>query len=254
MDTYISEYLQFPWQLRAAVGLAIGLLLAIVLLSIPERVLVRMSFTKGLTENCITLYRIPIYMIGAWIYFHMGLPEIGFDVIVVACTLDRIDGAEAAARARSEQRAQALGIPIVLRTERSKALGKFLDPFGDKVTLLPTMAYQAHLGAMQPWIIGAIITIDIIGTFVNRGASNGFGKAKYLCQAFALIACVPHNQHWSWSGDTLAPNTLAALSIPFAIASIVFRGMKNPPRFVTRFTAVFARNSAPNTVTPPDRV
>jgi phosphatidylglycerophosphate synthase len=220
-----------PWQLNAAIWIALGLIEVVLILTIPKRVLARVSQWPFLSPNWITFWRFPIFWFGTYIHFRVD-PFGGYQIVVAACALDRVDGKMAVAMREH-------GIP---RSLRDLKRGEWLDPFVDKVTLLPLMILLASKGAINLWLATTIAVADGIGTLLREpfrlGArlskrlvshiklkkstrASAAGKIKALLQAFSLVTCVPFEL--GWVRLVTVPNVLAGLALFFGLVSLLSR-------------------------------
>ncbi len=294
MDEFLASSL--PWEIKAAVCLACGLVTAVLVIAIPKRTLAwigkkklislkfivrlhRLSIWLGvriyslshfwgfkfvvfaeriltwikennsITPNTITWARLPIFWAGVWAHFYLS-PFWGFELVVLSCALDRLDGKMAMAFVE-------FGI---FRSLASKKLGELLDPLIDKATLLPLIAIFAYQDIIIYWIAIAIIFVDVLGTLLrkavilwfkksieprigkfldtrvfkivknNRRAlgkrmrlskSSAAGKIKALLQSLALVACMPYEMNWL--KNPTVPNIMFDLALFFGVLSVVSR-------------------------------
>ena len=126
------------------------------------------------TPNKITVGRIAITPLIAWLIFQPGLLErwLGFWVFVAAAISDLVDGR--LARSKNE----------ITR------FGQLLDPIADKMLVLVTFVPLFGLGFLPLWLIILVLGRELIITVLRRYAlqegrvivASGWGKSKALAQ------------------------------------------------------------------------
>lgn len=240
MESFLNS--ELPWQLKMLALLSAGLLQAVLLLAIPNRMLVRIGQIRGLSPNCISIWRVLIFWIGLYIYFKYSFFW-GFTLVVLGCILDVIDG-------RMAKAYEKLG---VFRSESDKALGKIIDPSSDKLTSPPALLLIALLSHLSIWISAAIVAVDAFGTIIRHMDDVGVwlvklgpgyrkagdrlimtharvtrhvkatsvGKIKALMQCFCLIASIPYQQ--GWVNDTDLINTMWIFTLALGFLSVFSR-------------------------------
>ncbi len=217
-----SEPFDLPVEFKPLFYLAVGLIIGLMLLGMPEKVLQKTGKLPGLSPNWITFWRLPATMIGYLIYFRMNV-FIGYCIVVFACVLDRMDGKVANALANLND-PQHPG-----KTET----GQWLDPLIDKLTFLPPIVFFWWKGIFIGHFVAVMIAAEVSGTLIRRpfslfensvrtNSASGFSKLKALIQLFCLLTCLPLDQHWMNYG-TMVPNTLLGIAMVMAILSVIAR-------------------------------
>lgn len=126
------------------------------------------------TPNKITIARIAVTPILAWLIYQDGLAErwIAFGLFVVAAVSDVVDGR--LARSRME----------ITR------FGQLLDPVADKLLVLVTLVPLYGIGLLPLWLVILVLAREAIITAFRRFATgrgvviaaSGWGKSKALVQ------------------------------------------------------------------------
>jgi phosphatidylglycerophosphate synthase len=224
MDTFLASSL--PWTIKAAVLLACGLVVAVSLLAISKSTLARIGRLPRLSPNWISFWRLPLFWIG--VTMHLNVSQFwGFLIVVAACILDVIDGKMAVAF-------REYGIP---RSEQSVRIGAWLDPLMDKLTILPLIALFAAKGIVSPWLAGALIVPDVVGTLIRDPFGRKFfrfamrfrrqnkatfaGKIKAIFQCFGLVVCMLREFDWI-NGSSLI-HVIFGFAAAFGILSVLSR-------------------------------
>ena len=207
-----------PWQMKAAMCLGSGLVVAVSILIIPKRTLARIGPYVGGPDG-VTIIRFAMFWCGVPVYFFVS-PFTGLQLIVASCSLDVTDGRMAKAYAE-------LGIA---RSARDLAFGEKADPLADKLTAPVLMILLAYLGALSKWPVIAVVAIDFIGTvireapFMNKVRATAVGKIKTLLQDFTCLCCMPVLQ--GWVTETTVQDVIAWIAVVFGIGSILSRSWK----------------------------
>ncbi len=241
------------WTLEAYFTLASTLGVCAAMLLVPKKQLANMSKHPCLTPNCDTLWGVVFYCMGLSLFIK-GYHFPGLMLGGIGGTLDVIDGKKSVAQAE-------FGI---FRSARSKRIGKWLDPFGDKVKALSSIIFFSIRGIISHSIVVWITIGEIFGTLIrnpiNIGArgfmvakrmkkdrwlkkplrwvsvrlvrkskASGFGKVKTTIQLFGLMICILYYRMWYLEHPTI-PNHIYAVALAFVILSILSR-MRTHPAF-----------------------
>ncbi|MCC7196591.1 CDP-alcohol phosphatidyltransferase family protein [Candidatus Peregrinibacteria bacterium] len=236
-------YESLPGQFKIMIYLISGMLIALPILAIPHRFLVRIGKTKYLSPNWLSIWRTPIAWIGYTMYFH-GYPYQGFCVVVLAFILDRIDGKVAAAYDEENKKSDAPTTPTGkfwedLNYLGSTPTGKWLDPMGDKITVPIPMIVFSIMGYMQWYAVVTMLCLEVIGTLIRKpflplwpfrliesyvrgeGASWA-GKVKVIAQYVCLFLGMIIHQKWVEVDSEITLTTLVTINL-MAIISILSR-------------------------------
>lgn len=216
-----------PWEIKAAIGLAGGLLLASALLMIPKRFLARISRVPFCSPNWITSWSVVVYVIGIpifiWLDFYIGLW-----LLVIGGVLDVLDGKQAVAMKEH-------GVP---RSLESQEIGEWWDPLADKLRQLSVIFIMALYGVFNPILVALVIGVDVFGTLVRKpfikrkpfsrmqkhmrqSKASAVGKIKSLVQVFCIIVAAPYQQGWVESG--ILPDVLLMLALILGVLSVISR-------------------------------
>lgn len=179
------------------------------LYAIPLSVLQWMAKTRWLNANCWTIYRVPLFWVGAPIWLICHSYE-GFATLAASLLLDFFDGRVAKAQALLND-PKYPGI-----TEK----GKVLDPGADKACVPPLMTLLAFTGlySIIPCLVmdvfevaGTLIRWPFIGLDVwpfkrikdriRCGDATGVGKVKMALQCATMALTVPYTKGW-WDSST----------------------------------------------------
>lgn len=222
------------------------------------------------SPNMITNLGLPVFYIGLVLYFQLTpcvypLWLIGLAIAVFGGILDAIDGKTARALGReilNHPRDWACefgyifahvwerGIGLVgkkhigtgsgsrlhkfwleLTFPGGTGLGKALDPHWDKLKIIPTLILFAAKSFLSPWLVGAIIVPEIIGTLMRRPwpllgkyahgtRATPIGKHKVHVQWACVVSCIPFHQGWVSMSWGWIPNLLLIVAIIMAVASV----------------------------------
>lgn len=219
MDALLNSDL--PWQLKAIICLGPALVLSIIILAVPKRVLARISRVRCCSPNWVTIWRLVLFWFGAAIHFSMS-PFWGFQLIVAACVMDRVDGKMAKAMAEAG----------IARSIRDAQIGEWIDPLIDKLTILPLLCIFGARGCLHLAIAVLIALADIPGTlmrepfgigasYVRAARSSAIGKVKVMFQVATLFACMPVELDWIRS--RAVPNTIGIIALVLGVASLLSR-------------------------------
>ncbi len=119
-------------------------------------------------------------------------------------------------------------------------LGKVIDPFADKLKSAAILAYFGWwTNILNPWLVALMIAPEVLGTLMRRpftflrewiydSKASIVGKLKALTQWIVIALCLPFYMgkcvEGSWCEPFLVvPNVILALSILFAILSVLSR-------------------------------
>jgi phosphatidylglycerophosphate synthase len=216
-----------PWEIKAAIGLAGGLLLASALLMIPKRFLARISRVPCCSPNWITSWSVIVYVIGIPIYIWVDF-YIGLWLLVIGGVLDVLDGKQAVAMKEH-------GVP---RSLESQEIGEWWDPLADKLRQLSVIFLMMLYGVFNPVLVALVIGVDVFGTLVRRpfiirkpfslmrkhirqSKASAVGKIKSLVQVFCIIAAAPYQQGWVKTG--ILPDAMLSLAFVLGVLSVISR-------------------------------
>lgn len=152
------------------------------------------------TPNKITLARIAVTPLIAWLIFQEGLSErwLAFWVFVVAAASDVVDGR--LARGKGE----------ITR------FGQLLDPIADKMLVVVTLVPLFGLDLLPLWLVILVLGREVIITVLRRYAlqegrviaASGWGKSKALAQNWFIgsVLVLRINEGYpaaprGWSGE-----------------------------------------------------
>lgn len=216
-----------PWEIKAAIGLGVGILIAIVMLFVPKRFLAKISTWPLCSPNWLTSWSVIIYAICLPVYL-WGDVYIGFWLLVAGGVLDVLDGKQATAMKQYG----------VARSQESLERGEWWDPLADKLRQLSVIFIMTLYGVFNPVLVALVIGVDVFGTlvrkpFINREPFSGMrkhmrqskasavGKIKSLMQVFCIIAAVPYQQGWIEPG--ILPDVMLALAFVLGVLSVISR-------------------------------
>jgi CDP-diacylglycerol--glycerol-3-phosphate 3-phosphatidyltransferase len=164
--------------------------------------------------NSLTVLRIAIVPVFAWVLLAAGNDRIGLRLVatalfVVAAITDRIDGW------------------VARRSGQVTDLGKLLDPIADKLLMGAALVILSYLGDLSWWITAVILVrelgITVMRFFLLRylvlPASRG-GKVKTVLQSFAIgmyLLPLAHMPQWC--------RVLAAVLMATAVVVTVVTGI-----------------------------
>jgi phosphatidylglycerophosphate synthase len=201
-----------PGELKTCVYLAVGLVIVVAALAIPRSILEWIGAKRFLSPNWISIWRLPVFYIGAVLYWS-GFTFAGYCVVVFAFAMDRLDGK--VADVLEEKIGRVIVYPEQIEGEkewrykwrcwkvalnhpgRTKE-GASLDPLIDKLTVIPMMAVFAFKGILSPYLIVAMVLAEAAGTlirppfdiapqYVRSGRATFVGKIKFLLHGLTLI-------------------------------------------------------------------
>ena len=228
-----------PGEVKMALYLFCGLVIAVGMLAIPRRTLQTIGKLPRMSPNWISFWRLPMLWIGVIVYLTLS-PFTGFCIIVFAVMLDRLDGAVADAL-------DALNDP---NFPGKTMLGEWFDPFIDKLTFPPFLCVFWCKELLAPEFMVPMILIEIASTVIRppvmpdkegksyifsnpenmfilflqvkirSGKSSGPGKIKVLLQCMSMLACLPLDQHWM-EFSLWIPNGLLFGAVVFGFLSVV---------------------------------
>ncbi|MFZ6015468.1 MAG: CDP-alcohol phosphatidyltransferase family protein [Patescibacteria group bacterium] len=247
MDEILQSSL--PWELKAFICLASGLIVTVLVLAIPYRALAWAGRNTPLSPNVLSAIRLPVFWAGVAVHFYVSYFW-GFVIVVFATALDRTDG----------KMAKAYVMHAITRTAKDMRIGEWLDPLIDKLTLLPLIAIFAARGIISPWLAFGIILIDVFGTLMRKAVvlwfkrrvepkikpwldkraarkvtrtrksimammrpskASAAGKIKALLQALGLVVCMPYES--GWFKDTLPVFIMFTGALFFGALSVLSR-------------------------------
>jgi len=125
-----------------------------------------------LHPNAISRARYPMGF-AAVLLLHLGMPRLSFLFFTFWMITDITDG------------------DIARKCDLHTKEGETIDPFSDKLMYSPMLVYLVWRGWLDPVLVGAFLTFDIIGQlsrrFIKVKAANLFGKAKTFLVVVLLI-------------------------------------------------------------------
>ena len=207
---------------------------------------------RPLAPNWVTILRFPVVWTGFGIYL-AGHAYTGFCLMVFGVALDKLDGNIASAFGNKSS-----SFPDTweeLNHPGRTKMGAWLDPFVDKVTILPILLYFCIKGELWLPFMGITIAVELIGTIMRHPFNLGrqwqrqtsatwFGKMKFILQYTTLLAYMPIDQQWV--PDSPIPNSILGLAMVFSILSVFSRiGFRGKLRWINvmtdRLSMVFVR-------------
>lgn len=217
----MDEFLKFnpmPWPWKATIALLPALLIGVGILYTPRSWLKRFAGLPFDAPTLLTLAHVPLFALGVYLHLTSAF-YVGLLLVVVAEILDIMDGKLAK-------------FMIVWQIPRSMfwvKLGKILDPFCDKITLLPAIGLCMYLGYINPWLGWLVIIVDVFGTFMREpflkclddSGANWIGKIKTLFQALGLLVCTPNEL--GWYRETYPINIVYGVALVLGVLSVYLR-------------------------------
>ncbi|MBN2095938.1 CDP-alcohol phosphatidyltransferase family protein [Candidatus Peregrinibacteria bacterium] len=207
---------------------------------------------RPLAPNWVTILRFPVVWAG-FITYLAGHAYTGFCIMVFGVALDKLDGNIASACG-----SKPTSFPDTwdeLNHPGRTAMGAWLDPFIDKITVLPIAICFCVWGNLWAPFIGVMIGVELIGTLMRHPFNLGegwqrqtsatwFGKIKFTLQYTTLLAYLPVDQ--GWVPPSPIPNVVLGLATVFSVLSamsrIDFRGRLHWINTITdRLSMVFVR-------------
>ncbi len=185
--------------------LASAMLIAVMMLGLTDDFLCKVGQWKFLTPSWISIWHAPLAWTG-YILFIFGHWFIGFNIVVFAAILDRLDGR--VARILDSR----LGLtkpvafwPAVFHPGGSD-WGKHIDAGTDKAAILPIYSHILYLGDLDVMLFSALVFTEAVGTIMrfrifkrftnDDAAATWAGKTKCLLQWLFLIVYAPVRQGW----------------------------------------------------------
>lgn len=211
-----------PWPWKAAIALLPALLICVGILFTPRSWLKRFAKLPFDAPTAITLAHVPLFALG--VYLHLTIAfYAGILLVAVAEIMDIMDG----------KLAKFMILWKIPRPVFWAKLGKILDPFCDKITLLPTIGLYMYFGYIHPWLGWAVIIVDVFGTFMREpflkdmddSGANWIGKVKALFQALGLLICVPNEL--GWYSETYPITLMFGLALNLGVLSVYLRLAQN---------------------------
>jgi phosphatidylglycerophosphate synthase len=216
-----------PWEMKAAIGLAGGVIIGILMLMIPKRFLARISCLPCCSPNWLTSWSVVVYAIGLPIYIWVDF-YIGLWLLVIGGVLDVLDGKQAVAMKEYN----------VSRSLASQEIGEWWDPLADKLRQLSVIFFMMLYGVFNPILVALVIGVDVFGTLVRRpfitrkpfslmrnymrqSKASAVGKIKSLVQVFCIIVAAPYQQGWVEIG--VLPDAMLSLAFVLGVLSVISR-------------------------------
>lgn len=217
----MDDFLRFhpmPWPWKAVIALLPALLICVAILFTPRSWLKRFAELPFDAPTALTLAHVPLFALGVYLHLTTAFYA-GILLVAVAEILDIMDG----------KLAKFMLLWKIPRSEFWAKLGKILDPFCDKITLLPAIGLYMYLGYINPWLGWLVIMVDVFGTFMREpflkclddSGANWIGKIKALFQAFGLLACMPNEL--GWYSETYSINLVYGLALILGVLSVYLR-------------------------------
>lgn len=265
MDDFLQS--SAPWQIKSAVCLAAGLMVALAILSISKTRLARLSQKPYCSPNWISLYRFPLFWLGVEIFLSIS-PFWGCLIIMVAFVLDVVDGKMSAGMVEAG----------IFRSRLDRWIGEWLDALVDKLTVLPLLIIFTSKGLVDWRVTGAIVALDVVGTLLRdpivmlpvlfkssatslttrilaeldrreakqaaspagKNKASPAGKIKMLVQCGGILTCMPY--HLGWVREPRVQNWVLALAAFLGLMSILSRVKANSAysRFMAGLAKYFA--------------
>lgn len=150
---WADEFLESSdnWEFKAIVCIAGGLAITLAWLAVPRDWLVKFE------PNLITVGHFVLFWVGAIVFFRWSVYA-GHLLIVSSAIWDVLDGK--ANKLRAERG--------LVRSKLNRWMGKWLDPFVDKATVLPFLLILANRGIVACWIVYVIIVFDVVSTLLRE--------------------------------------------------------------------------------------
>lgn len=234
----------------AVTVLLVCLGMLVMTLSIPQRILAKISRLPGCSPNAISIESAFLFWGAMGVFCAVAnksftgsaaLIAICIFLTAKACILDIVDGRMARAMEKYQ----------VPRSEKRKELGKWIDPFRDKLMMLPAIAIFSLKGYIALWIAVGIMSVDIFGTLMRLAVTikkrryekvpdwrwRGFwatfayyvrgntartpGKIKMPLQVIGILLCMLTTA--GWINATPILDSLFGCALIFAILSVLSR-------------------------------
>lgn len=182
-----------------------SLCIALVMLKVPNNALCVVGQLKFLTPNWISVWHTPLAWSGYILYLY-GHWFIGFQIVVVAAVMDRLDGR--IARLLSSLPGapmQPKGFWDSLFHPGKSEWGEHIDPAMDKLAILPIYSHMLYLTHIDVVLFSVLVCTEAFGTFIRMrmfkrllkgAAATWAGKTKSLLQWLLLIIYAPLGQGW----------------------------------------------------------
>lgn len=217
MDEFLRSN-PMPWAWKAVIALLPALLISVGILYTPRSWLKRFAQLPFDAPTALTLAHVPLFALGVYLHLTSAFYA-GLLLVVVAEILDVMDG----------KLAKFMVLWKIPRSEFWAKLGKILDPFCDKITLLPAIGLYMYLGYIHPWLGWLVIMVDVFGTFMrepflkdlNDSGANWIGKIKALFQALGLLTCMPNEL--GWYPETYPVDIIFGLALVLGVLSVYLR-------------------------------
>ncbi|MBU1018100.1 CDP-alcohol phosphatidyltransferase family protein [Patescibacteria group bacterium] len=207
---------------------------------------------RPLAPNWVTILRFPVVWTG-FITYIAGHAYTGFCIMVFGVALDKLDGNIASACG-----SKPTSFPDTweeLNHPGCTKMGAWLDPFIDKITVLPIIICFCVWGDLWAPFVSVMIGVELVGTLMRHPFNLGqrwqrqtsatwFGKIKFTLQYTALLTYLPIDQNWV--PPSSIPNVVLGLAMVFSVLSamsrIEFRGsLRWINEMTDRLSMVFVR-------------
>jgi len=211
-------------------GVAIGLLF------IPKRILKTLGeweAVRGFRPFCpnwLSIAHIWVAWLGFLLYFKWDA-YFGLLVVVAGAMMDRMDGKMATALNREAP--EGLSKWEQFNFPGKTRMGVWLDPFVDKVTVIPIFVLLTIWGPLWGSLTVLLIASEVAGTAIRlpflrrwtrRSGSTAVGKIKHTLQWVVFISFMPYERGWvppDWGASAM--NILMSVMTAFAVLSVLSR-------------------------------
>lgn len=207
--------------------LLIGLVVALPLLAIGfhKPLLKAIGKLPGLAPNWLSIWRFPLVWTGFALYLYYDA-YIGFTLVVLGFTMDRMDGK--VAEAHGDEVAEFDDTIDELNHPGKTKMGGWLDPFIDKITVVPILLYFCIKGELWLPLGLLILAVELMGTItrppfklvnirLRQVSASWAGKTKFGFQCATLIVYIPVDKGWEVA--SAIPNYFLAAAATLTILS-----------------------------------
>lgn len=233
-----------PLWIKIGVPYGYAVIVALFIICLSDRTLVRLSQIPGCSVNWITFWGLYVFCVGCVTYSSID-HGLGLIIATAGGCLDFTDGSMEKARRKAG----------LYRSAASKRIGKWLDPLFDKLKYLSMIIWFSTLGIINPWIVAWIVSWDALGTIIRNPINIGvrmwwyskrmkkgraqfwmnqigrrmargtkakfFGKAKSTVQSVGLAVCMLYHVHFT-TGSSI-PNAVYVLAAFLGVLSVLSR-------------------------------
>jgi phosphatidylglycerophosphate synthase len=240
------------WEFKILVCLIGGLAVSVAWLSVPKDLL------ASVEANLITAGRFFLFWFGIYVFLCWSVYS-GHLLVASSSVWDVLDG-------KAEKARQERGLS---RSRLHLWIGKWFDPWVDKITVLPLIAFFALNGVIGFWAVVPVIVFDAFGTCLREPVTTLFklfgypsaiswrarldaeidnsltkgessaspiGKIKALVQCLGLEVCMPF--YLGWLGASRIPDYVYYSAGVLGALSIISRHLP-PNRFMAWANSLF---------------